>query len=64
MKRFSIVRQMIGPVLLLAMIGCSGTTDTAQTDQPSESTSPTSIDTVPGDGEGVTLVSLKVPNMH
>ncbi|QDT12808.1 hypothetical protein [Planctomycetes bacterium K23_9] len=69
MKRSSIVCQVAAPVLMLAMIGCSGQLETSQTDapaatQPTTTPSDTPADTVPGDGEGVTLVSLKVPNMH
>lgn len=74
MKRTVIVRQILGPVILLAMIGCQGPADTAQTEPaqtdsaPSDSVAqtemPSATDTVPGDGEGVILVSLKVPNMH
>jgi len=72
MKRSSIVSQVIGPVIVLAMIGCSGPTDTVQTEPATTdvtrtdatASETTSSDTVPGDGEAVTLVSLKVPNMH
>ena len=65
MKRSSIVWQ----VALLAAIGCSGPTETAQTTAPettaaTETVNETTPDTVPGDGEAVTLVSLSVPNMH
>jgi hypothetical protein len=72
MKRSSIVCQVAMPALMLVLIGCQGPSDTAQTDSAAagqdtatQTTDETaSSETVPGDGEGVTLVSLKVPNMH
>ena len=73
MKRSSIVCQVAMPAVMLVLIGCQGPTDTAQTDsaatgqdttQQTTTDATASSDTVPGDGEGVTLVSLKVPNMH
>ena len=65
MKRSSIVWQ----VALLAVIGCSGPSDTTTSTPSSTDTvqqTPETVvpDSVPGDGEGMTLVSLKVPNMH
>ena len=59
-------------IALLAVIGCSGSPETASTTMPAVDTTQSTTatvqetvsDSVPGDGEAVTLVSLKVPNMH